>query len=72
MSDERSRMIFDLPAEVQMAIKLRAVKNDTTTGGVVAEAIRRAFPEDVKQAEAVLAERATGWPATLTAGLNEC
>ena len=48
---ERSRMIFDLPADVQMAIKLRAVKNGWTTGRVVEEAIRQVFPAEVREAE---------------------
>lgn len=44
------RMIFDIPNEVQMAIRLAAVKAGKTTGEIVAEAIRYAFPGDVKEA----------------------
>lgn len=50
LESDRKRMIFDLPPEVRMAIKLVAVKHKTTTGAVVAEAIHRAYPEDVEQA----------------------
>lgn len=49
----RTRMIFDATPEVQMAIRLRAVKKGVTTGDVVAEAIRQVFPAEVN--EAVLA-----------------
>jgi hypothetical protein len=53
---ERNRMIVDLPSEVQMAIKLRAVKANTTTGAVVSEAVQNYFAKDVQEAKAVLAE----------------
>lgn len=54
---ERPRMILDLPPEVQMAIKLRAVKDDCTTGTVVAAAIAQVFPADLAEARNVLATR---------------
>jgi len=53
---ERSRMIVDLPTDVQMAIKLRAVKSNMTTGAVVCEAVQKAFLKDVQEARNVLAE----------------
>jgi len=59
------RMILDLPPEVQMAIRLRAAKNRITTGQVVTDAVRAAFPGDVadavaaKEVEAFLAEGGT-------------
>lgn len=53
---ERNRMIVDLPSEVQMAIKLRAVKSNTTTGAVVAEAVQHTFTKDLEEARASLAE----------------
>jgi hypothetical protein len=56
-SNERNRMIVDLPSEVQMAIRLRAVKSNTTTGNVVCEAVQRAFASDVAEAKAALAEQ---------------
>lgn len=46
----RKRMIFDLPAETQMAIRLRAVKNQGTTTGVIVRAMEIAFPQDVEEA----------------------
>lgn len=52
----RIRMIVDLPIDVQMAIKLRAVKSNSTTGEVVCEAIQRTFSKDVEEARIVLAE----------------
>jgi hypothetical protein len=58
MSQEanRNRMIVDLPSEVQMAIKLRAVKSSMTTGDVVSEAVQRAFSKDIEEARATIAE----------------
>ncbi len=50
------RMIFDLPPEIQMAIKLRAIKNDVTTGAIVAEAIIATFGSDFEEAKQVLAD----------------
>lgn len=43
-----ARMILDLPQDVQMAIRLRAVKDDKKTGEVVAAAMRLAFPDDIQ------------------------
>jgi hypothetical protein len=54
---ERNRMIVDLPSEVQMAIRLRAVKSNTTTGAVVCEAVHQAFAKDIEEARAALAEQ---------------
>jgi hypothetical protein len=54
---ERTRMIVDLPSEVQMAIKLRAVKRSTTTGAIVCEAVQLAFGQDIEEARAALAEQ---------------
>jgi hypothetical protein len=51
---QRSRMIVDLPADIQMAIRLRAVKTGKTTGEVVAEAICSLFAEDVAEALRVI------------------
>lgn len=53
---DRTRMIFDVTPDVQMAIKLRAVKTGTTTGEAVAEAIRATFPADIEEARKALAE----------------
>jgi hypothetical protein len=47
---DRYRMIFDLPASVQMAIRLRAVKDNCTTGDVLERAIRHTFPQDIFEA----------------------
>jgi hypothetical protein len=54
--NDRNRMIVDLPADVQMAIKLRAVKSNTTTGAVVCEAVQNTFSKDIQEARSVLAE----------------
>ncbi len=50
MKAKRKRMIFDLPDYVRMAIKLRSIKNNLTTGEVVAAAIEQSFPRDVESA----------------------
>jgi hypothetical protein len=44
----RNRMIVILPVEVQMAIRLISVKQNTTTGEVIADLIRLTYPADVK------------------------
>ncbi len=51
------RMIFDLPADVQMAIRLRAVKEDLTTGRIVADAIRATFAKEVCEARTIIDEQ---------------
>ena len=56
-SADRTRMIVDLPSEVQMAIKLRAVKRSTTTGAIVCEAVQMAFGQDIEEARVALAEQ---------------
>lgn len=53
---ERNRMIVDIPLEVQMAIKIRALKNNVTTGEIVSEAVKKMFPKDLHEAKAALAE----------------
>ena len=50
-------MIVDIPLEVQMAIRLRAVKNNCTTGEVVEAAVVYTYPEDIKEAAEVIQER---------------
>jgi hypothetical protein len=55
-TNDRNRMIVDLPSDVQMAIRLRAVKTSTTTGDVVCQAVQKVFSTDVQEARAVLAQ----------------
>ena len=55
--NERSRMIVDLPTEVQMAIKLRAVKANMTTGAVVCVAVKQVFGGDIEEAKTAIAEQ---------------
>lgn len=43
-------MIFDLPFDVQMAIKLRAVKDRCTTGEAVSKAVQISFAIELEQA----------------------
>ena len=54
---ERSRMIFDLPADVQMAIKIKAVKSGMTTGEVVCEAFGQVFGNYLEEARLALSEQ---------------
>jgi hypothetical protein len=63
-NNERNRMIVDLPSEVQLAIRLRAVKSSTTTGNVVCEAVQNTFAKDVEEARAALAEQQSQKPST--------
>lgn len=51
------RMILDLPREIQLTIRLRALKSGTTTGEVVEEAMRLAFPEEIKEAKEIAETR---------------
>ena len=55
--NERNRMILEIPSEVQMAIRLRAVKSNMTTGDVVREAVQHRFGKDIEEARAALAEK---------------
>jgi hypothetical protein len=43
-------MIFDLPPEVQMAIRLRAVKTNRKTAAVISDAVEKAFPKEFSEA----------------------
>lgn len=45
------RMFFDVTPEIQMAIRLRAIKAGMTTGEVVTEAITIVFNEDILEAK---------------------
>lgn len=56
MSD-RSRMIFDLPREVQLAIRLTALKLGITTGKVLIRAVELTFPDDLRQAKEILTKK---------------
>jgi len=58
--NDRNRMIVDVPSDVQMAIRLRAVKSQTTTGAVVCEAVQQVFGKELQEAKTVLAEKHTG------------
>jgi hypothetical protein len=59
---DRTRMIFELPTEVQMAIRLRAVKSDVTTGEVVCEAVKNTFRQDLEDARTALTQNETAKP----------
>jgi hypothetical protein len=50
-------MIVDVPSDIQMAIRLRAVKSQTTTGAVICEAVEQIFGRELQEAKAVLAEK---------------
>lgn len=63
MKPDRNRMILELPVAIQMAIRLRAVKEGVTTGEVVARAVMVSFPDDFKQATVELAKRKTKCPS---------
>jgi hypothetical protein len=54
---ERGRMIFDLPSDVQMAIKIKAVKSSMTTGEVVCEAVMKVFQGYLEEAKVALSEQ---------------
>lgn len=57
MRNKRTRMIVDLPAEAQMAIKLRAVKSNSTTGQVVYEMVQKVLGKDLQDAKISLASK---------------
>jgi hypothetical protein len=54
---DRNRMIFALPPEVQLAIRIRATKDGVTTGEVVRRAVLLTWKADVIEARAILLER---------------
>ena len=58
---KRLRMILELSQVDQLAIRLRALKSGKTTTQVVAEAVEVTFPEDVKEARSVRANRLSNW-----------
>lgn len=64
MKPIRNRMIVDVPVEVQMAIKLRAIKSQITMGEVVEQAIKHTYPDDLKEAKRIQNKR---WFNSLTA-----
>ncbi len=51
---DRARMILELPDDIQMAVRLRAVKNQTTNGEVIERAIEEVFPKDLAEARKVI------------------
>lgn len=53
------RFIFDVTPEVQMAIRLAALKRGITTGEVVAAAVEANYPDDVAAARTVRAAEPT-------------
>ena len=53
----RKRMIFDLPSDVQLALRLAAVKRMLTTAGVLQQLVSTALPDELKQARTILAPR---------------
>jgi hypothetical protein len=52
---KRSRMILDLPVEVQIAIKLQAAKRRVKTGAVIEAAVNEVYADDVQEAKTHLA-----------------
>jgi hypothetical protein len=50
-------MIFDVSAEIQMAIRLHAVKRGITTGETLEFMVRQCLPKDVEDAVKELAEQ---------------
>lgn len=50
MSASRTRMILEISPHIQMAIRLRAIKDDCTTGDVVTKAMEHYFKPDVDEA----------------------
>ena len=54
---KRSRMVFEIPEDIRVAIRLKAAKILGTNNDVLCAAIREVFPEEVKEAVAVLKEQ---------------
>lgn len=59
---KRNRMIVDIPVDVQMAIRLQAIKQQVTTGEVVAQAVEKVFPDDLREARETLSEKENPCP----------
>ena len=53
----RNRMIFDLPPDMQLAIRLCALKSNMTTAQVVCKAMESAFASGIAEAKTILAEQ---------------
>jgi hypothetical protein len=48
-------MIVEVTPEIQMAIRIAAVKQQKTTGQIVEHAMRFSFPADIRDAEKAIA-----------------
>ena len=55
-SRKRTRMMFDLEPEVQMAIRLWALKNRVKMADVIKFAVSQVFAKELKEASALLAQ----------------
>lgn len=59
---DRPRMIADIPTHVQMAIRLRAVKESVSTGDIIAKAVEHLYAQEIAEATAVLSEKSAHPP----------
>ncbi len=57
MRPERNRMMLDVLKEIQLAIRLRATKENTTTGVIVCRAVESLFPNEIKEAREILLKK---------------
>lgn len=55
MMRQRNRMVFELPEEMQVAIRLKAAKTGRTNADVICMAMEQAFRQEVEEARAVVA-----------------
>ena len=52
-----NRMLYELPEEIHMAIRLRAIKDGIKNGEVFRRAMEIAFPDDVAEAKKELKKK---------------
>lgn len=57
LKSDRSRMVFDLPPETQMAIRLNAMKSGSTNAEVITKAVASALEDDLKLAKSLMEGR---------------
>ena len=56
-SVERSRVVLELPLDVELAIRLRVAKTKTKPWEVVSAAIEKAYEDDIAEARRELARQ---------------
>lgn len=52
-----NRMMVDIPEDVQLAVRLRSLKEGIAIGKVVEDALREVYDDDIEEAKVVISNR---------------